>query len=190
MIFFTIIISLLLGSSIIPATAAEILHSKISLKNGIINYQFNASVNATPNAVFNVLSNHKYLPQLNKHIKSSTQESIGTKTIRIFKLEKCILNFCFDLNFEEEIEFSANSMSLVIIADGSSFHSGRSKWVTKKISGNQTRLSIIGQLKPKFWIPPVIGVYFLDKVFNEQISETVANLERKANERNEKAILF
>ena len=62
MIFFTIIISLLLGSSIIPATAAEILHSKISLKNGIINYQFNASVNATPNAVFNVLSNHKYLP--------------------------------------------------------------------------------------------------------------------------------
>ena len=46
----------------------------------------------------------------------------------------------------------------------------------KKISGNQTRLSIIGQLKPKFWIPPVIGVYFLDKVFNEQISETVATL--------------
>ena len=86
---------------------------------------------------------------------------------------------CFDLNFEEEIEFSANSMSLVIIADGSSFHSGRSKWVTKKISENQTRLSIIGQLKPKFWIPPVIGVYFLDKVFNEQITETVKNIERK-----------
>ena len=188
MIFFTIVISLLLGSSIIPATAAEILDSKISLKNGIINYQFNASVDSTPNAVFNVY-NHKYL-QLNKHIKSSTQESRGTKTIRLFKLEKCILNFCFDLNFEEEIKFLANSMSMVIIADGSSFHSGRSKWVTKKISGNQTRLSIIGQLKPKFWIPPVIGVYFLDKVFNEQISETVANLERKTNERDEKAILF
>ena len=183
MIFFTIIISLSLGGSIIPATAAEIIDSNINLKNGIIDYQFNASVNATPNAVFNVLSNHKYLPQLNKHIKSSAQESRGTKTIRIFKLEKCILNFCFDLNFEEEIRFLAKSMSLVIIADGSSFHSGKSKWVTKKISENQTRLSIIGQLKPKFWIPPVIGVYFLDKVFNEQTNETMANLERLAQQK-------
>ena len=183
MIFFTIIISLLLGSSIIPATAAEILDSKINLKNGIINYQFNASVDSTPNAVFNTLSNHKYLPQLNKHIKSSAQESRGTKTIRLFKLEKCILNFCFDLNFEEEIKFLANSMSMVIIADGSSFHSGKSKWVTKKISKNQTGISITGQLKPKFWIPPVIGVYFLDKVFNEQINETMANLERQAQQK-------
>lgn len=134
MIFFTIITSLLLGSSIIPATAAEILDSKIILKDGIINYQFNASVNATPNAVLNILSNYKYLPQLNKHIKSSAQESRGTKTIRLFKLEKCILNFCFDLDFEEEIEFLENRISLVIIADGSSFHSGKSKWVIKKKS--------------------------------------------------------
>lgn len=183
MIFFTVISSLLLGSSIIPATAAEILDSKISLKKGIISYQFNASVNATPNAVINILFNHEYLPQLNKHIKKSAQESRGTKTIRLFKLEKCILNFCFDLNFEEEIQFLANSMSLVIIADGSSFHFGKSKWVTKKLSKNQTEISITGQLKPKFWIPPVIGVYFLDKVFNEQISETVANLERKTQQK-------
>ena len=134
MIFFTIITSLLLGSSIIPATAAVILDSKIILKEGIINYQFNASVNATPNAVLNILSNYKYLPQLNKHIKSSAQESRGTKTRRLFKLEKCILNFCFDLDFEEEIEFLENRISLVIIADGSSFHSGKSKWVIKKKS--------------------------------------------------------
>ena len=183
MIFFTIVISLLLGSSIIPATAAEILDSKINLKNGTINYQFNARVNATPNAVLNILSNHKHLPQLNKHIKSSAQESRGTKTIRLFKLEKCILTFCFDLDFKEEIIFLANGISLGIIGDGSSFYSGRSKWVAKKISGNQTRISIIGQLKPKFWIPPVIGVYFLDKVFNEQIRETMENLERKTQQK-------
>ena len=44
---------------------------------------------------------------------------------------------------------------------------------------NQTEISITGQLKPKFWIPPVIEVYFLDKVFNKQITETMAKLERK-----------
>ena len=103
MIFFTIITSLLIGISQIPVNGAEILDSEISLKNGIINYQFNASVNATPNAVFSILSDYKYLPHLNKHIKSSAQKSRGTKTIRVFKLEKCILNFCFDLNFEEEM---------------------------------------------------------------------------------------
>ena len=78
--------------------------------------------------------------------------------------------------------FLANGINLGIIGDGS-FHSGRSKWVAKKISGNQTRISIIGQLKPKFWIPPVIGVYFLDKVFNEQIRETMENLERKTQQK-------
>ena len=96
------------GGGLVPLLAsgweyADATTLNINLKNGIIDYQFNASVNATPNVVLNILSNHKYLPQLNKHIKSTTQESIGTKTIRIFKLEKCILNFCFDLNFEEEI---------------------------------------------------------------------------------------
>ena len=178
MIFFTIITSLLLGIPVTPATAAEILDSKITLKKGLINYQFNASVNARPDAALNILSNYKYLPQLNKHIKSSSQESRGTKTIRVFKLEKCILKFCFDLDFEEEIEFLENSINLIIIGDSSSFHSGRSKWTIRKISEDQTKITIAGQLKPKFWIPPIIGVYFLDKVFNEQITETMANLER------------
>ena len=179
MIFFTIITSLLIGISQIPANGAEILDSEIGLKNGIINYQFNASVNATPNAVFSILSDYKYLPHLNKHIKSSAQKSRGTKTIRVFKLEKCILNFCFDLNFEEEIKIQSNKISSTIIGDKSSFHFGKSEWIVQEISINQTKLSVTGQLKPRFWIPPIIGVYFLDKVFKEQITETVENIERK-----------
>ena len=179
MIFFTIITSLLIGISQTPVNGAEILDSEIGLKNGIINYQFNASVNATPNAVFSILSDYKYLPLLNKHIKSSAQGSRGTKTIRVFKLEKCILNFCFDLNFEEEIKIQSNKISSRIIGDKSSFHFGESEWIVQEISINQTKLSITGQLKPRFWIPPIIGVYFLDKVFKEQITETVENIERK-----------
>ena len=179
MIFFTIIVYLFLCSTITPAIGAEILDSEIGLKEGVINYRFSANVSSKPNAVFNILADYKYLPQLNKHIKSSAQESREAKTIRIFKLEKCILNFCFDLYFEEEIKLQSNEISLTIIGDKSSFHFGKSKWIIKEISETQTEISIAGELKPKFWIPPVIGVYFLDKVFNEQITETVKNIERK-----------
>ena len=179
MIFFTIIVYLLTCSLITPAIGAEILNSEIDLKEGIIGYRFNANVSSKPNTVFNILADYKYLPQLNKHIKSSAQESREGKTIRIFKLEKCILNFCFDLDFEEEIKLQSNEISLIIIGNKSSFHFGKSKWIIRGISENQTEIFIAGELKPKFWIPPVIGIYFLDKVFNKQITETVKNIERK-----------
>ena len=181
MIFYAIITSFLLGNFVTPATGSEILDSEIDLKKGTINYRFNANVNAPSNAVLNILSDYKYLPQLNKHIKSSAQKSRGTETIRFFKLEKCILNFCFNLNFEEEIKIQSNKISLTIIGDNSSFHFGKSEWIIKETSRNQTKISITGQLNPKFWIPPIIGVYFLDKVFNEQITETVKNIEKKAS---------
>ena len=179
MIFFTIIVYLLTCSPITPAIGAEILNSEIEIKEGIIGYRFNANVSSNPNKVFNILADYKYLPQLNKHIKSSAQESREGKTIRIFKLEKCILNFCFDLDFEEEIKLQSNEISLIIIGDKSSFHFGKSKWIIRGISENQTEIFIAGELKPKFWIPPVIGIYFLDKVFIKQITETLKNIERK-----------
>ena len=173
MIFFTIIVYLLTCSLITPAIGAEILNSEIDLKEGIIGYRFNANVSSKPNTVFNILADYKYLPQLNKHIKSSAQESREGKTIRIFKLEKCILNFCFDLDFEEEIKLQSNEISLIIIGNKSSFHFGKSKWIIRGISENQTEIFIAGELKPKFWIPPVIGIYFLDKVFNMYILYTI-----------------
>lgn len=178
MIFSIVVMSLLLGSAAIEANGAEILYSRMTLEKGKIDYCFNATVNLPNEVVSAVLADYRYLPRLNKHIKSSSQVTTEAQTIRIFKLEKCILNFCFNLDFEEEIQFALNRIKLVIIKNRSSFHSGSAEWRIKELSRNKTLISIDGKLEPKFWIPPVIGQYFLDRVFNEQITATVKNIEK------------
>ena len=178
MIFSILVTSLLVGSATMGANGAEILDSEITFDKGKIDYRFNARVDLPKETVLGILTDYRYLPRLNKHIKSSAQLSSEARVIRVFKLEKCIVSFCFNLNFGEEIQFELNGIKLRIIKNRSSFHSGSATWRIEEFSKNQSLIFIDGQLEPKFWIPPVIGLYFLDKVFNEQIAATVKNVEK------------
>ena len=124
MIFFTIVISIT-WEFYNTGNHPEILDSKINFKmESLTSNSMHASM--PPKAVLNILSNHKYLPQLNKHIKSvlKNQRKENYKTLQVGEMYTKLL---FDLDFEE-IMFLANGIKLGIIGDGSGFHSGRSKW--------------------------------------------------------------
>ena len=93
-------------------------------------------------------------------------------------VEQCILVFCFDLHFIEKVEAIGRQEFLAtIIPEESNFRRGTARWQLEPLGTQRTRLRVMAEQEPDFWIPPVIGPAIIKRVFRKEIEETTKNIE-------------
>jgi hypothetical protein len=104
-----------------------------------------------------------------------------TRLRRRLWLNHCVLVFCFDLYFVEDIEILADgSIKATVIPAASNFRRGESLWRVEAIDASRTRVAVAAEQEPNFWIPPVIGPMLLKRAFMREVRETAVNIEREA----------
>ena len=93
------------------------------------------------------------------------------------RYEACVLFFCMTFERYGHVEAELN---LVIIAtadpETSDFHMSKEIWHFRSEDGG-TLLSYDVDMKPKFWIPPLIGPYYIKKKLKSSSGNAIDRIE-------------
>lgn len=162
-----------------PAGARNLSNIEISENAGNYRVRMVMLIHAPARYVSSVLTDYKYIYRLNPSITESEilpSPRIGTVRVKT-RVQGCILFFCRDVDRVEEVrEVTAGHLQAVIIPEQSDFTSGSADWRIQPI-GDDTRIIYEAQVTPAFFIPPIIGSYFVKRAFAETLITSFARLE-------------
>ena len=166
----------------VTAFAGVTERAEINYKRGTFNLTFIALIEGSSDAVRAIVTDYERMHQLNKHItESRVIERYGPNTLkRALVMKYCILIFCFDMDFVENVEETPDTVTTTIIPEESTFKDGIAVWRIESVDATHTRMSVIATNTPRFWIPPLIGPMILKRAFLKEARATGANLERIA----------
>ena len=162
------------------ATAVETERAEIEFDHGTYSYTFIFVIDGATDAVRAIVTDYDRLHRINAHIvESRVIERYSAHSLkRVLRLRRCILFFCFDLNFVETVEESPEKIVTTIVPEESTFEDGVAEWRIESVEGVRTRMSVSARQTPTFWIPPVIGPFILKPVLLKEMRASCANIER------------
>lgn len=102
-------------------------------------------------------------------------------TIRArFVFMACVLFFCKNITYVMDFhENGVNSIIGDLVPGKGDFSGGYVSWSLEPLNKG-ARLMLKSEFKPTFWIPPVIGPYFVGRTIKKETLIMMRNVERKA----------
>jgi hypothetical protein len=152
---------------------------EISEHAGSYRIRMVALIRAPAKSVYEVLTDYRHIYRLNPAITQSAilpSPQEGAVRVRT-RIEGCIFFFCRDLDRLEEVrELDDGHLQAVIIPDYSDFSAGSADWHIQSL-GDGSRIVYEAQVTPAFFIPPIIGSYFVKRAFGEAVLTSFGRLE-------------
>ena len=175
---------LLLGVGLTFALAAsDVEQAEMKFVGSAYRYKFTITVEGPIDSVREIVTDYDHLDRINADIIKSEiiKRYDETKLKRRLWLNHCILVFCFDLHFVEDVEtLNDGSIRTTVISNESNFRHGVATWRLESITDTSTRISVEAEQEPDFWIPPVIGPLLFKRAFITEVRKTAHNIEREA----------
>lgn len=165
-----------------PVAAMHIINVDVHHEEEIYTIEMDIHLSAPPAAVYRVLSDYRQLHRLSHNITQSEllfsynpdHHRIKTTT------SACILFFCRSLVQVQNInEIEGREIMAVSLPEKSNVRFATVHWKLNPAQG-QTRLQVSAQLVPEFWMPPLIGPWFIKRGLHSGMAEMVANIEHYA----------
>jgi len=163
--------------------SAELTRAEIEFIGNAYKYEFQVNIDAPLEATRRVVTDYDNIKQINDGvIDSSVLEVYDENWLkRRLWLEHCILVFCFDLLFIENVRQNGpNEIVTTVIPEESNFKRGEAMWRLTALSDNRTQISVIAEQEPDFWIPPLVGKALMRRAFKKETEETTNNIEQAA----------
>lgn len=170
------------ASSVLAAATIDGLD--VMRKQGLYSLEADAHIDATPESIYAVLTD--YADNRFGRISSAYKESrfldpAADGTPMVFtRMEGCLLWHCMSLQRTERLEtrepFFIRS---VVVPEGSNFKSSMSEWVLER-DGDGTKLTYKLEMEPDFFIPPIIGPWYLKRTLSQGGVRAVTRIERLA----------
>jgi hypothetical protein len=165
--------------SFVPAGASNLSKIEISEYSGNYRVRMVMQIHAPARYVNSVLTDYKHIYRLNPAItESEILPSPHSGTVRVkTRMEGCIFFFCRNIDRLEEVrEVTSGHLQAVIIPEQSDFTSGSAEWHIQPV-GEDSEIVYEAQVTPAFFIPPIIGSYFVKRTFAEAVITSFARLE-------------
>ncbi len=168
--------------SSIPSTshAVEMLYMKLWKENNQYHLRSSSTIKAPPELIFNVLIDYDNFYRLSGGIKETRYllpDPDGTP-VAFTLVESCVLFFCKQVRKTERVMImSSNEIVLEVDPARSDFKFMRSRWTVKK-HGKHSLLTYNMDMQSDFWIPPLIGIWAIERKFHS----TAMNIARRMEE--------
>jgi len=180
--FVAIAIAGVAASSLLGAATIDDLD--VARKNERYSLEANAHLDATPESIYAVLTD--YDDNAFGRISGAYKESRyldpapdGTPIVYT-RMEGCLLWHCLTLERTERLETRApNHIKSVVLPESSNFKYSTSEWLLER-DGDGTRLTYLLEMEPDFFVPPVIGPWYLKRTLSRGGLRAVARIERLA----------
>ena len=163
----------------LPAEAGTPMEIEISEHEGNYRVRLVTHIHAPAKYVYEVLTDYRHIYRLNPAItQSEVLPDTGNGTVRVrTRMEGCIFFFCRDIDRVEEVRvLNDRHLQAVMLPEQSDFTAGSADWRIQPI-GYETRIIYDAQLTPAFFIPPIIGSYFVKQTFAQAVQTSFERLE-------------
>lgn len=138
-------------------------------------------VEAPRDAVVGAITAFDRLSELNPSVLSSSAEVQETGEIRVTtQIRDCVSLFCRSVTLIEDVRIDqAGNLQSQIVPKLSDFASGAAFWQFDTV-GTKTRVHYRSQVRPKFWLPPLLGSAAFRHALGRQIKVAANNIETLA----------
>jgi len=141
-----------------------------------------STINAPVELIFKTLLDYTNFHRLSGGIKETrylNPDPDGTP-VAFTLLESCVLFFCKQIRKTERVLVKPN-YEIILDADParSDFKFMRSRWAVQK-QGKQSLLIYDMDMQAKFWIPPLIGSWAIERKFHHAAMNMARRLEEMA----------
>lgn len=163
--------------------AGRIVESNVDYAGEVYGLSVVAAINATPDQVMNALTNYRHLSRVNPDIiESEILLSYSPNRHRVRSLLKtCILIFCKRIRHVQDVtQISDRLLEAITLPEDSDFEYGIVRWELVPGESGVTHMHFDAQLKPAFWIPPVIGTWLVEKKLVREITTSTFMIEADA----------
>jgi hypothetical protein len=173
--------ALLLASTV--AGAAEIRGLDLVKEDKVYRLLARVHVEAPQEAVFEVLNDYEGFPRLTSvYREGGIVEPIENgRGVVYIHMNACVLFYCRDVKLVEWLEVEPfERMVVTVDPDRSDLEFGRGTWLLAS-DEQGTLLDYEVEMKPRFWIPPVLGPLVIKAVARSRGIRAVRRLEYLAS---------
>jgi hypothetical protein len=158
--------------------AAEITSSSAEYKDNRFIIKVVGVVDATPKKVFALLTDYDNLTQLSpKIIESKILEKDGDETTVKTVAKGCVWFFCKEItNTQITTSIANKNIQSLTIPEKSNLKFGKMTWEINKIKAG-TEIEYYAEIEPDFFVPPLIGAYFIKNSMLEEAKAFIDSVE-------------
>ncbi len=164
-----------------PATALDIDDVHVTNQGRAYQVQMTFGVAASVNQVMGLLTDYGFPDRLNPEVtmKEVISRQRGITRVRT-EIRSCVFFFCKDVVLTQDVTVVANTIQADIVPDDSDFRSGYFRWSISSSVDGGSNIGFEAVMEPDFFIPPLIGGFFVRKWLRREIIATAKNLETEA----------
>jgi hypothetical protein len=163
------------------AMALDIDDLHITKQGRAYQVQMTFSVAAPVNQVMVVLTDYGFPDRLNPEVtkREVISRQRGLTRVRT-EIRSCVFFFCKDVVLTQDVTVVADTIQANIVPDESDFRSGYFRWSVSSSDNGGSHIGFEAVMEPDFFIPPLIGGFFVRKRLRQEILTAAKNLETEA----------
>lgn len=168
------------------AVAATIDEFDVERNRGRYSLEAEARLAASPESIYAVLTDfddNGYSRISRAYKESRYLEPAADGTPRVYtRMEGCALWHCMSLERTERLETDAPYwIKSTTLPEGSNFKHSTSEWVLER-DGQNTKMTYKLEMEPDFFVPPVVGPWYLKRTLTQGGQRAVIRIERLARQ--------
>ena len=163
------------------AVAADLRMLEVRRDEGRIRVHSELHIEASPRRVFASLADYDNLSSLSSRFKESRSEVASDGTTWVYTLiEGCVWFFCRTVERYARLQTDApRSITATVDPERSDFAFGVESWQLLP-ERDGTLVQYTHELEPRFWVPPLIGVWVIRRTLSEDALKAANRIEALA----------
>jgi len=161
------------------ARAADLAEIQVSDSEGLYSINLAIQMQAPAQYVRRVLTDYEHIYRLDPAIVDSEilpSPEHGIVRVRT-RISECIGVFCMNIDRVEDVRKLENGdLQATIVPPLSNFKYGHARWEIADLK-DRTQVIYQAQMEPDFFIPPLIGSYFVKKKLRNNALTSMARIE-------------
>jgi hypothetical protein len=169
----------LLTPLVLLAQSPRLGELQVSEAGGVYTVKLVMQMQAPADYVYRVLTDYEHIYRLDPSIiDSEILPAPDDTAVRVrTRINDCIAFFCMTIDRVEDVrELEDGGLQARIVAAQSNFRSGHAEWKILASQGH-TRVIYHAQMEPDFYIPPLIGSYFVKRKLRRNLLASFARIE-------------
>jgi len=155
--------------------------TKVERDGEVYRVAVDARIRAPVARVRALLTDYAHLDRLNGAIiTSEVMQDYGAGRYRVRIVTRaCVWFFCRRVHqVQDVVESGEGTITVRVIPELSDFRHGFARFSIRH-DGDGARVTIVSEVEPDFWIPPLIGPWLIKRKLLSEALETVENLEAR-----------